>query len=92
MGALLEWLRNFAAWLLEVLLYVPRFLWETLLGALAAILEAIPVPSWLQTDPFAGVDPGIAWMLTEFQIAFGLVVVLGSLGIRFLIRRLPLIG
>lgn len=92
MQTIIDWLYDFTGWLLEVLLYVPTKVWELILGAVATVLEAIPVPSWMATDPFAGIDPGIAWMLNEFQIAFGLVVVLGALGIRFLIRRIPLIG
>lgn len=92
MKDILDWLREFAEWLLDILLYIPQKIWELILGAVAAVLEAIPVPAWMQTDPFANINPGIAWMLNEFQIAFGLTVVLSALGIRFLIRRIPLIG
>ena len=84
---ILTWLISFAEWVFE-------WLWQTLLGALIAVLNAIPVPSWLSSAPtvVGAIDPGVAFFLGALQVPSGLAIVLGAYTIRFFIRRIPLIG
>ena len=44
---ILEWFNTFLQFLLDVLLYVPMKIWETLLDALITVIETIPVPQFL---------------------------------------------
>lgn len=91
---LIEFLERILAWLLEVLLWVPRKLWELILDGLAWVVENIPVPTWLGNAGsfFSGIDPGIVYYLEGFAFAEGVAIVIGAYVIRFLIRRIPLIG
>lgn len=80
--------------LLDILLYVPRKILELLLDALAALLEQIPVPDWLQNIPdgFAALGSTIWYFLDAAQISYGFSVITGAFVLRFIIRRLPFIG
>lgn len=92
MDKLLEFLGRAFQFLLDVLLYIPRFFFDAICEILATLVEAIPAFSWLPSNIWSSLDPGIAWFLTEFQFPFGITVMLSALTTRFLIRRLPFIG
>lgn len=93
MAALIEFLSQILEWLVEFLLWGFHTIYEYLLLGLAAIFDAIPVPSWLVgADPFASIDPGIAFFLHAFQIPAGIAIMLSAYLIRFLIRRVPVVG
>lgn len=87
-------LSSFSEWLLDALLYVPKWVWQEMLGALAALIEAMPAPDFFAT--FAGNIGGIAgsvvWFLDLFQFKAGVAMILSALLLRFLIRRIPIIG
>lgn len=91
MGALLS---TFASWLIDILLYVPRQLFSLLLQGLAAVLTAIPAPSWLSNIPstMSGISSGIWYFAACAQIGTGMTIVISAYVLRFLIRRIPLIG
>lgn len=78
----------------DLLLWVPRTIWKELLSALAGILSAIPVPTWLQQ--IAGfqdaIPSGVGYFLHILKVPQGLVIIMAAYGIRFLIRRIPVIG
>ncbi len=58
------------------------------------LLEAIPVPEWLQQAGInvAAIPPGVWYFLGPFQFGAGLSWLLSALLLRFMIRRLPVIG
>jgi len=87
-------LPGFAQWLIDLLLYVPRLLFAALMNALAELLTAIPVPSWLDSagSAFLNLSAGVMYWLEWFQLGTGISIVLSAYGLRFLIRRLPFIG
>jgi hypothetical protein len=93
MSSLLKFLGEMLAWLLDVILWAPRKLFELALDGFATVIEAIPVPSWLSgADPFASLDPGVVYFAEAFMIPEGIAIALGAYLIRFLVRRIPLIG
>lgn len=94
MDWLVEFLENFMAWLLEVLLWVPMNVYELLLDGLAAIIEAIPVPDFIENMGSVGasIPPTVRYMLGELHFAEGLAIIIGAYIVRFLIRRIPVIG
>ena len=94
MDFLLDWLSDFSEWLGDKLLWVPRKLTELVLDGLALLIEAIPVPTWLANagNYLAGIDPTIAFFLQGFRFAEGLTIIFAAYILRFLIRRIPLIG
>lgn len=85
---------SFKDWLRDLLLWVPRKIWELLLDGLAAVIEAIPVPAWLADigDVFDAIPDGVVYFAQALQLPAGLSMVIAAYVLRFLIRRLPIIG
>lgn len=89
---LTDWLNAAWAWLIQLLLWVPQKLYGLLLDGLATAIEVIPVPTWAAGVSFAGIDNTIAYFAEPFQIDLALTVITSAYLIRFLIRRIPVIG
>lgn len=94
MSYLIEFLERILEWLLEVLLWVPHKLFDLVMDAFASIIEAIPVPSVMENlgSLVAGLDSSIAYFAGPLQIGTGMTWVFSALVLRFLIRRIPVIG
>ncbi|MEM8684360.1 MAG: DUF2523 family protein [Pseudomonadota bacterium] len=94
MEALIQFLEQILVWFKELMLWIPRKLAELILDGLAALIEAIPVPGFLQNaSGFLGaIDPNVAYFLEGFAFAEGLSIILSAYVLRFLIRRIPLVG
>lgn len=82
------------AWLKGAFMWLPRWIWQSILGALGAMVKAIPVPDFFAgfSMNVAGLAGSVVWFLDLVQFKFGLSVVLGALLLRWLLRRIPLIG
>lgn len=78
---LLDGLEDMVLWLLEMLL-----------NAAAFALEAIPVPDWVSSVDSVTLPSSVVFFTSLFQLPFGLTVVASAYTLRFLIRRIPLIG
>lgn len=91
---LYDWLQSFLAWLLDAMMYVPRWLWQEVLSSLSALIAAIPVPQafslWISSA--SSLANGVVWFLNLLQFKAGLVIILGALLARFVLRRIPFIG
>lgn len=89
-----KWLADVLEWLKELLLFIPLQVWDGILSALATLLEAIPVPAFMENlgSLFGGIDPGIAFFLSSLNFGVGVSMVLSAYVIRFIIRRLPVVG
>lgn len=86
LGEILEWVVDFVVW-------AALTVYELFLEGVLAVLEAIPVPEWLSgADPFASIDPGVVFFIDALQVPEGIAIVLGAYLLRFLIRRIPVIG
>lgn len=85
---------SFKDWLRDLLLWVPKKIWELVLDGLAAVIEAIPVPTWLANigDVFDAIPDGVIYFAQALQLPAGLSMILGAYVLRFLIRRLPVVG
>jgi hypothetical protein len=94
MDFLIQFLKQLFAWLINFIEWAAEWLWSALLGAFITVLNAIPVPSWLSSAPtVVGSIPGsVAFFLQAFEIPTGLAIIFGAYTIRFIIRRIPLIG
>lgn len=87
-------MEDFAQWLEETLLWIPRKLWAELLDALASFVEAIPPPDFLvdASAAFSGISGNIAFFASKLAVAEGLAMVLSAYVLRFILRRIPFIG
>lgn len=81
-------------WLLDALLWVPRKLFAALLDGLASLIEAIPVPEFVQQaeSSLSGISGNVLFFAEKFAIPEGIAMVLSAYVLRFLLRRIPLIG
>ena len=87
-------LEDFAEWLKDLLLWLPQKLWELLLDGLAFVVEKIPVPDFVSSAQgyLNGVPGNVVWLLNLFAVPEGLAMVMSALVLRFVLRRIPLIG
>lgn len=96
MQAIVDTIKNFAAWLLDALLYVPRLIFQEITDFLLPHLQT--ANTWMAgklselDSAFASLPDGIWWFIGVAQLHIGIPLILSALGIRFLIRRLPIIG
>lgn len=76
------------------LLWVPRWIWQQVLGVLGALVQAIPAPAAFASfaSTVGSVGGSVLWFLGLIEFKFGVTVVLGALASRWLLRRIPLIG
>lgn len=94
MSYLINFLERILVWLKDLLLWLPRKLYELVLDGLAWIFENLPVPDWLTAAGglFANVAPEVMFFLAPFAFLEGLAIVISAYIIRFLIRRIPVVG
>lgn len=90
----MEWVNDALQWVSDFFSSLPLLLWQQVLEGLAAVIQAIPVPGFVNqaAAAFSSMPPQIVFVLDVMQFDIGLPMVLGAYGIRFLIRRIPIIG
>ena len=89
-----ELLSQFAQWLLNLLLYVPREIFSLLCDGLAGVIEAIPVPAGVSAfgENMAAALSGTGWFADLLALKEGSAIVFSALLARFILRRIPFIG
>lgn len=85
----MEWFKNFLSgfkeWLIDVLLYIPRKLFDSFLNALAGVIEGLPLPSFI-VDYSLGdlIDPNILWLLHSSGVSTALSIISSAIVFRIL--------
>jgi len=98
MQAVLDWfallVETFLGWLFELVLWAPRKIFELFTDGLAAIVDSLPFPDWLGSvgNLWGGLSCSVGYFLIPFNIGYGMTIISSAYLIRFLIRRLPLVG
>ena len=96
--SLLSWLaevfQKLLDWSKELLLWIPRKIWEEMLDAFASIVEAIPVPDFVNqaATSFSSISGNVLFFAQKFAVGEGIAMILAAYALRFIIRRIPLIG
>jgi hypothetical protein len=87
-------LSDFAKWLLDMVLWAPKKLWQSMLEGLSALIAAIPVPEFVSTahSAFSSISGNVLFFAHFFAVKEGVAMVLGAYVLRFAIRRIPLVG
>ena len=80
------------SWIQEQLTTFALWLFEKFLGGMAAIIEAIPVPDFLTDIGSLTIPPSVAWAASAFELQSGMAIIVTAYGLRFIIRRLPIVG
>ncbi len=78
----------------ELLLYVPKKIWEWVLDQVAKAIEAIPVPDFFTQakSALSSIPPEVGYFVEPLNLGTGLSIIIGAYLTRFLIRRIPIIG
>ncbi len=63
-----------------------------IISVFADLISAIPVPEWMQNLTAAQLHPTVLWVLGELQVGYGIGIILSAYTLRFLVRRLPIVG
>lgn len=94
MDYLIQFLSRILSWFVDFVQWVFDWLWSQLLGALMTVLNAIPVPSWLSEAPtvVGSVPASVAFFLRSFEVPSGVAIIFSAYVLRWIIRRIPLIG
>lgn len=91
---LIHWLGAALTWVFGLVDKLPLHIWVLVLGGLQAAVNAIPVPSFFASAPgyVAALPPFVAYLSGALQIGYGLGVVTSAWLLRWVLRRIPLIG
>lgn len=91
---ILKFIETALGWVVDFFQWLIAWWWGNVLDALLYVLNQIPVPTWLDelAGNVSGIDPGVLYFVEPLQLGTGLTWVLSAYVIRFVIRRIPLIG
>jgi hypothetical protein len=94
MDFLIKYIAQILAWLLGFIDWIFIEAFKLILAGLAAVLAAIPVPAWVSGagGAVAAIPPGVAYLIGTMHISDGATIMVSAYTIRFLIRRLPIVG
>ena len=84
----------FATWLIGFVLYPIKWANHQITAWLVDIVNAVSLPSWWTsaTSLWSGVPEYVRFFAGWFNLSLGLSIILAAYLIRFMIRRLPIIG
>lgn len=80
------------AWLIDEAKLFLIWVLEQCLSAVVSVIDAIPLPSWVDNIGTLQLPDALAWAVHAFEIPYGASVIASAYVIRFLIRRIPIIG
>lgn len=94
MDFLIKYIAQILTWLLSFVDWCATEIAKVVLAALAAIITAIPVPSWMSgaSGAVASIPDGVAYLIGTMHLADGCTIMISAYTLRFLIRRLPIVG
>ena len=79
-------------WVLDQLSSFALWVFEKILNGMAAVIEAIPVPDFMQNVGSLHIPSSVAWFAQSLQLDTGMGIIVTAYTIRFIIRRLPVVG
>lgn len=90
----LTWINDLANDFFELLLAFPEYVFEGICRGFAEFLRELPAPSFVLEagSIFQHVPPELAFYSRMLEIPFGISVITAALLLRFVLRRIPIIG
>lgn len=94
----MEWIKGllsqFADWLWGMVKDAALWAFGGIMDAIGELLHKVPVPAWASDlgSNWANLSGQVGYWLEPFQVGTGVTIILSAYGIRFLIRRLPIVG
>lgn len=89
-----DWISEFQTWLFDVLLWVPRQVFKYAVDGLLSVFNSLTPPDFIANVAAASAAiPGSVWYFASvLNLDIGLGIIVSAYGLRFLIRRIPIIG
>lgn len=89
--AVFQWTAGFFTEVLNLLLYVPKMLFQGLVDGFIAVFNTVPVCGCITQagSVFASISPYVWWFASMMEFGFGIGAILCVMLIRFLLRALP---
>lgn len=91
---LIEWFQTAYDDFWNSILVFPTWAFSKLGEGIVSFFNELPVPSFFSTagDAFGGIATEVAYFAAPMQIGPGITMVLSAYLLRFIIRRIPIIG
>lgn len=93
-SAFFKWWQDAFDYLWELLTDFPAYVFSQLCESLVAFVNSLPVPSFVHdaAAAFQGIPSSVLFFLDALAVGPGLSMILLAYVLRFLIRRIPVIG
>jgi hypothetical protein len=79
-------------WLSDEIQAILLRIWDSIMGALASLVEAITPPDFLLNIQSFELPASIAWAAEPLNLEYGVSVIVAAYIARFTLRRIPFIG
>src|SRR5688572_10876774 len=91
---ILQFIADCLSWVIDFFEWCVVKVFVLLFDAIVALLALIPVPDWLTNlaSNVTAIDSGILFFMQPLQVGTGISWIFGAYLLRFLIRRLPVVG
>lgn len=92
--AILRFIGEVIAWVVDFFQWIMVKAAVLIFDAIIAVLSAIPVPDWLTgiSGNIGSLSSGVLYFVAPFEFGTGMAWVISAYLLRFLIRRLPVVG
>ncbi len=90
-----QWLQDAFNFLIdEFFMDFPKWVFQKVCEGVVEFFNALPVPGFFTTaaDAFNGIPSQVVFFADAFQIGPGIAMILGAYLLRFILRRVPIIG
>ncbi|WP_339083291.1 hypothetical protein [Pseudomonas sp. TMP9] len=94
MAWLSETFTEILTWLKDLLLWIPRKVYEEVLDGMASFFESLPVPDFIiqASSALSGISGNVLFFAQKFAVGEGIILILSAYILRFILRRIPFIG
>ena len=91
---IVEYLSNALQWIYDLIRLIPQYSFSLLIDGAISFLNWIPVPDfvYMAAGFMQSIPPEVTWFLSVAKFNEGLLMVMGAYILRFITRRIPLIG
>lgn len=89
-----EYLSNAMQWIYDLATNIPELVFSWFVDGALAFIKWIPVPDFVReaARSMQFIPPEVSWFLSVAKFNEGLLMVMGAYILRFITRRIPLIG
>lgn len=79
-------------WFADLFTSFGLWLYEKLINGIVAVIEMIPVPEFLENASSLRIPDGLGFVAEVFHLEMGAQIIVSAFVLRFIIRRLPIVG